>query len=70
MNLQSFFDLLLRGSKIRYTFWQRFHLEQHQRPTSEVKPIRHYGPFNKTQRGAERRAARRFKLQQRDATER
>jgi hypothetical protein len=67
MNLQSFFDLFLHRPKTRYTFWSRFHAEQQQqRSANGGKSVRHYGPFNKTQRGAERRAARRLKLQQRD----
>lgn len=69
MSFQSFFDLFLRGPKTRYTFWSQFHAKQEQqRSASGGQPVRHYGPFNKTQRGAQRRAARRFKHQHREAT--
>ena len=34
--------------------------------TYHISPVRHAGPFNKSERGRARRAERRFKMEQRD----
>jgi hypothetical protein len=66
-SLRSFLDLWSTWPKVRYTFWQRFAAEQTDQLSKADRLIRHNGPFNKTRRGAQRRAERRLKLQQREA---